>query len=455
MSLTTHLHTVTRDTEAPAHSDVPRTLDEGAPRTLTMRDQFGLWANLGISLMGFTGAIVVLQPHGPGTPQLGVPQALLAIVVGTVIGTAAVALAGLPGARTGRPAMVLLRGLFGRRLSYVPTAMNVVQLIGWGVFEVVTIATAVTTLADMPRWPVVIVVGAASTVLSIHPLRWVKILRRYVTVAVVVAMAYLGARLLLAGLPHHSGGGWDGFAVAVDACVAVSVSWVPVVADYSRHSTSARASVIGTFFGYGITQICCYALGIAFLMQVSGDTDRVFAAFLAIPLGALCFAVLSVREVDQSFVDVYSTTMSIQNVRPRWDRRIVSVVIGGLVTVLALAVDIYGFAGFLTLIGSVFVPLLGVMLVDYFWAGGRHTWDLSADAPARPAMLVPWVAGFVTYQMTSPGDVDHWSSWWRHIDDLVRLAPPDWLSASVCSFAVAGMATVLVHAGDRITRRTR
>jgi len=432
-------------TTAPSTAEVPATLEETAPQDLTVRDQIGLWANLGISLMGFTGAIVVLQPHGPGTVQLGIPQAMLAIVVGTVVGTLAIAVAGLPGARTGQPAMVLLRGLFGGRLSYVPTALNIVQLVGWGTFEIVTIATAITTLTDVPRWPVIVVTGLASIALSIYPLRWVKILRRYVTVAVVVAMLYLGVRLLADGLPHHSGGGWSGFAISVDACIAVSVSWVPVVADYSRHSSSPRASVIGTFAGYAVTQICCYGLGLAFLIVVSGETDKVFAAFLAVPLGALCFGIISVREVDQSFVDVYSATMSIQNMRPRWDRRVISILIGVLITVLALSVDIYGFAGFLTLIGSVFVPLLAVMVVDYFWAGGHRTWDLTERARRRPLMLLPWVVGFVVYQMTSPGEVAHWSQLWTRLDGAVGFTPDEWMSASVCSFVVAAVATVLVH----------
>ena len=53
-----------------------------------------------------------------------------------------VAAAAVPGAQTGAPSMVLLRGLFGRRLSYLPTLVNVVQLIGWSVFEIVVIAAA-------------------------------------------------------------------------------------------------------------------------------------------------------------------------------------------------------------------------------------------------------------------------------------------------------------------------
>ena len=146
MSATTSSSSTAKDTfvtvRGDRHSEVPRTLAEPVPQALSLLDQFGLWGNLGVSLLGFTGAIFVLQPGGAGTPELSMAAALTAIVVGTVLGTLPVALAGLPGTRTGAPAMVLLRGLFGARLSYLPTVLNILQCVGWGVFELVTIATA-------------------------------------------------------------------------------------------------------------------------------------------------------------------------------------------------------------------------------------------------------------------------------------------------------------------------
>ena len=112
------------------HSEVAHTLAEPVPQALSVWDQLGLWGNLGVSLLGFTGAIFVLQPGGTGTPKLSLAAGLTAIVLGTVFGTLPTALAGLPGARTGAPAMVLLRGLFGARLSYLPTALNILQCLG-------------------------------------------------------------------------------------------------------------------------------------------------------------------------------------------------------------------------------------------------------------------------------------------------------------------------------------
>src|ERR1700761_5472073 len=88
------------------HSEVARTLAEPVPQALSMLDQFGLWGNLGVTLLGFTGAIFVLQPGGAGTPELSLAAALTAIVTGTVLGALGLALAALPGAYTGGPAMV-------------------------------------------------------------------------------------------------------------------------------------------------------------------------------------------------------------------------------------------------------------------------------------------------------------------------------------------------------------
>ncbi len=161
---------------------------------------------------------------------------------------------------------------------------------------------------------------------------------------------------------------------------------------------------------------------------------------MAVPVGTLAFAVLAVRELDQSFVDTYSTAVSVQNLRPRWDRRVLALVVGTLATVFALALDIGDYENFLTLLGSVFVPLLGVLAVDYFVIS-RRRWDLGEQAPARWLLLVPWVAGFVAYQVINPGYIGWWARMWGHVDSGLGLDPSGW-SASLLSFAVAAVVTV-------------
>src|SRR5215468_5271378 len=399
------------------HSEVARTLAEPVPQALSALDQLGLWGNLGVSLLGFTGAIFVLQPGGTGTPELSLAAGLTAIVLGTVLGTLPVALAGLPGTRTGAPAMVLLRGLFGARLSYLPTALNILQCLGWAVFELVTIATAAHTVAPaLPRWGYILIAGVATAVLAVNHGTW-----------------------------------GSGFWVAVDTVVAAAISFAPLAADYTRHSRSQAAAFSGTFFGYGFTQILCYVIGLLALVTVARNPSDIYGAFIALPLGAIGFGILAVRELDQSFANVYSTAASTQNLRPLWDRRVLAITISALATAGALWLNISDYENFLILIGSVFVPMSAVLIVDFFILAKGH-WDTSATARTRWLMLLPWAAGFVTYQLINPGYVSWWASAWTSVAQAIHFTPASWMSASICSFVVAAGVILLVGGATSLGR---
>ena len=104
-------------------------------------------------------------------------------------------------------------------------------------------------------------------------------------------------------------------------------------------------------------------------------------ALVTLPAGAIAIGILLVDEVDEAFANVYSTTMSVQNLFPRLDRRIVAVIIGVIATLLAGLLDFGQYQSFLFLIGSVFVPLFAVAAVDFFAVSGQR-WDVSRPRPA-------------------------------------------------------------------------
>ncbi|MFC5748859.1 purine-cytosine permease family protein [Actinomadura rugatobispora] len=445
------------------HAEVPFTLEEPAPKALGFWDQGAFWANLGVSLFAFSGAYTVLAPDENGRPTLSIAAGIVAMVVGTVLGGLMLGLAAAPGARTGQPAMVLLRGLFGARLSYVPTVLNIAQLIGWGTFELIVIADAARTLWDgIPRWGYVIAAGILTTALTIWPLGSVRLLRRYVTAAVMVALVYFYVQLLREPLPDLTVGSWGGFWIGADAALAVSISWVPVAADYTRHARSARGAFGAAAVGYSATQIFAYVLGLLALALVAGDSSKVFDPFLGVTLGVLFFAVFVLREADQSFANVYSTAVSIQNLIPRADRRVLTVALGAGITGLALLLDIGDYAAFLSLIGSVFVPMLGVLAADFFLGRGRWRaaigtadadrlgWDTSRNAPSRWGMIAAWAIGFVAYQLIYPGGVSWWAAFWQDVQGALGFTPQTWMSASLFSFLLAGLAAILV---GRLRRR--
>jgi putative hydroxymethylpyrimidine transporter CytX len=423
-------------------------LADDQPRTLGLFDQTALWGNLGISLLGPVTAVLVVA-NG-----MSFLAAFVAIVVGTLIGTVGLGLANVAGARTGMPAMVLLRGLFGTRLSYLPTILNLIQVLGWAVFELVVIATAASQLLPWhTQWVYVVLAGALTTVMAVWPLGSVRLLRRYALVAVLAATLYLLIQLFRQPLPSFTHGTFTGFWGGVDLVVAVSVSWIPLAADYSRHSRSTGSAFVGSYLGYSITQIMCYGLGLLAFSTVAGaDSSQhgMFAALIAVPLGWLAFGILVLRELDESFANVYSTAVSTQNLQPRADRRLLAVAIGAIATVLALLIDINAYQNFLLLLGSVFVPMFAVFVVQYFVYSGWINWNSTERAPSRVGLLVPWLLGFVAYQMINPGLIGGWAGLWQRLDHGLHFTAPSWLSASLFSFAVAFVVSLAFRPHRRV-----
>ena len=148
-------------------------------------------------------------------------------------------------------------------------------------------------------------------------------------------------------------------------------------------------------------------------------------------------------ELDEVFANIYSTVVSTQNVHPRLDRRVLAVIVGTIAVVLGLSLDIHSYESFLLLLGSVFLPLFGAFMADYFLVR-RGDWDVSDTARPRWEMVLPWLAGFVTYQLINPGHVSWWARFWTARQQDLPFAIPTWASASILSFAVAAVLAVAI-----------
>jgi len=429
MSLTSTPTSPTATAERPA-TEAPLTLTTEPPRPLGFTDQLALWGNLGISLFGpLTGALIATTAGSVGL-------ALWAIVVGCGIGAILLGASAVMGTSTGAPAMVTLRGLVGRRGSVLPTILNIAQNIGWATMEIIVISTAaVAVVGDAWRWPFVILAGAAATIMAIRPLGSVRLLRKVMVWLVLAASVFLFVQVLLQprqSIPQNS---VLGFWPAVDLAIAGVISFAPLAADYSRHSRSRRAAFWGASLGYGLAAIAYYALGVFAVVNL-GASD-VITALVTLPAGAIAITILLVDEVDEAFANVYSTTMSVHNIVPQLDRRIIALIIGVTATLLAGLLNFGQYQSFLFLIGSVFVPLYAVAAVDFFFVS-RQRWDVSTTSPLRAAPVIAWACGFVVYQLVYPGTVPGWADFWTWLDGRIGFVPPGWLGSSVAAIAVSG-----------------
>jgi nucleobase:cation symporter-1, NCS1 family len=427
--------------------EAPTTLTVAPPRALGWVDQLGLWANLGISLLIPVTATFLVPPGQ------SFAATVTAILVGTILGCVLLGLVARAGAETGAPTMVLLRGLLGRRGSYAPTVLNLLQCVGWATYEIWVISAAAHAVyGSVPRWGYVLVAGAVATAMALRPLGSVRLLKRIAVVAVVACSVYFLVETLRRPLGGFGAGGWTGFWTSADLVIAMPVSWIPLVADYSRFSRSGSAAFAGTSVGYAVSSAVFFMLGVLALRAYAGAGQDVVGALLAVPAGALALCILAIDEVDEAFANIYSTATSAQNVVPRLDRRLLALGVGGISTLLALAVNGSTYEPFLFLIGAVFVPLAAAFLVDYYLTHRGQRYDVAEDAPGRWAMAVPWAAGFVAYQLTLPTALPSWPGWatfWAHAQDALGISPTNGFSASIVAFAVAAVLAVALGSLER------
>ena len=436
-------------------------------RRLSGIDLAVLWGDLSVGLLVMvTGALLV--------PALGFPRALLAIVVGSVIGCLPLALAGLAGEREGVPSMVLFRPVLGRLGSYLPSALNLVQLVGWTAVEFWAMAEVANVasrrafgLDAFHGWLVVVALvctalAAGGPVLVVR--RWLERFGIYVLIGSAV---WITARVLavadLGSLWRAPGEGGLPFWLAVDLVVVMPISWLPLAADYNRFAASAGRGFAGTYWGYLTGNVWFYGLG-ALLVLAAGaraDVAGIGSSIATVAGGPLLLLALLVGESDNAFADIYSSAVSSQNVAPEVSQRWLIAVVGAVGLLLALAFSMERYELFLLLIGSVFVPLFGVFAADYFvLRRGRYgEQTLFADTGVRWIALLPWAVGFVLYHWSVPTGPAGWIDLVRTVlHGWLRLPFPLWgsaLGASLPSFAGSFALAVLLLPLDRATRRRR
>jgi NCS1 family nucleobase:cation symporter-1 len=411
-------------------------------RVLGLTDTFLLWTNFGISILVLVSASYL---------GLSLKQALLATVLGSVIGCSMLAVAALIGADARVPTMVLQRAPLGQRGSYLATGLNVLQCLGWSIFELIIIATAASALADKAFgfdavWLWKLVFGAVATALALlGPIGFVRrFVRKFAIWAVALSIAYL-----IWWIPAHanlhelwsSGGQGGSFFAGMDLIIALSVSWIPLCADYTRFSTGRRAAFWGAGLGYLFPTLFQFGFGAVLVLShpsISGPTDVLTTIAAGGVASFLALLALTVDETDEAFANVYSTAVSLQNFAPQVPQRALIVGCSVTATAGALAFDLTQYSRFLYLLGAFFVPLFGVLLADWVQRGMHYTRADVFEGPAvRPGMIGAWLCGFLLYEWlaTSTGATAGFGFWTSFMD---RLHPPHaQIGASLPSFALS------------------
>ena len=396
-------------------------------RSLRPFDLAVLWGDLAVSLLVMVAGTLLV-------PGLGTQQALLAIVIGTVLGTVLLALAGVIGTKTGVPTMVALRAPLGIRGSYAASGLNILQLIGWAALEIIIMAQAAGALSDeylgfRSYYFWIVFFGAVGTLMAMGgPIIVVRQwLQKFGVWVVIAAAAWLTWHLVDAYdfgeiWRRDGAGGFPNFFQGIDLVIALPVSWLPLVCDYNRFGRRAGSAAVGTYIGYAIANAWFFTLGMLYVQALQTDpggfVDSLVTMLLPMTLGWLALIVLLVGETDEAFANIYSTAVSVQNLASKLKIWLLALLVGIIATIAAANLDLIGYETFLLLIGGVFVPVFGILLADYFVLRGREYIidDLFRSSGAywytaglNPVAFVIWIAGFFVYAFAGqpPWLLDH------------------------------------------------
>lgn len=376
-----------------------------AARAFAWRDHASLWFSLGVGLL-------VMQVGAYLVPALGPQQALLAIVAGSVIGAGLLAWVAKIGCDSGLASAGLMQAVYGTGFARLPIVLNIVQLLGWGAFELVVMRDATVAVArqaggmQSPEWTVAATLlwgGLLAVLIGGSMVRLVRrLVSRFALPLVILSLLWLTWQF--AGMAQaqgwaafwsRPGAGGMGVLSALDLVIAMPVSWLPLVADYARHGRDGKAALRGTWFGYAIANTWCYALGV--LVALTMPSKDLVTALLLAQGGLLALSLILVDEVDNAYGDAYSGAVSSHSVLPAWSIRRWGFAMVAACTLLALLLPMHSLEPFLLLLSSVFVPLFGVIIGRL---AGADTAALLARA--RKVEWVPvaiWVAGVATYHL--------------------------------------------------------
>lgn len=341
-----------------------------------------LWFGAGISIAEIlTG--MLLAP-------LGFAKAFAAIILGHLIGGTVMYLAGLIGGRTGRSAMETVRISFGTQGAKLFAGLNVIQLVGWTAVMVASAALAANTIAaiGVSWWSLII--GAFIAVWIVLGLKNLSKINIVVMAALFILTVVLSLVVFKGGTPQVPAGDLT-FGGAVELAVAMPLSWLPIISDYTRTAEKPGLATAASCSAYFIASSWMFLIGMG--AAVFTGQDDIAAIMVQAGMGVAGILVVLLSTVTTTFLDAFSAGVSCQSLVPKVSDKILALIATVLGVLLAIFAAPDQFQDFLYLIGSVFAPMTAILLSDFFILRQDHTADR-----VNWLNLVLWVLGVALYR---------------------------------------------------------
>ena len=339
------------------------------------------------------GAAVGLGEILSGTylAPLGFAKGFLSILIGHVIGCVLLYLAGVIGADTGKSAMETTTLSYGKKGAYIFAALNVIQLVGWTAIMIYDGALAANEVFGIGNWVWALVIGGLILLWVVIGIKSLGKLNIVAMTALFVLTIVLSVTIFGGGAEAATGDGSLSFGAAIELSVAMPLSWVPVISDYTREAQKPRKATLWSVVIYCITSCWMYTIGMgAAIFAGTGDIAKIIKA----SMGVVGLLIVILATVTTTFLDAYSAGISSEVFSKKISGKYAAVAATIIGTAAAMIFPMDDITSFLYLIGSVFAPMIAIMIVDYFILHKSHD-----SSPFCVTNIVIWVIGFILYRV--------------------------------------------------------
>ena len=350
-----------------------------------------IWFGAGVSLAEIL--------TGTSFAPLGMARGFAAILLGHVIGCALFFLAGLIGGRTGRSAMETVKMSFGQKGGLLFAFLNVLQLLGWTAIMIYDGALAIDGIFGAGHWIWCLVIGGLIIVWILVGITNLGLINKISMTALFLLTLVLCKVIFFSGTPVGGDlGETMSFGAAVELAVAMPLSWLPLISDYTREAEKPFQATLASTLTYGVVSCWMYVIGMGAAIY-TGEYD-IAQIMVKAGLGIAALVILVLSTVTTTFLDAWSAGISAESLSGKLNGKCTAVVVtvAGIAGAILFPMD--DITDFLYLIGSVFAPMIAVQIADHFLLH-RDRFHEAFDG----RNLVIWLVGFVLYRALMRVDI--------------------------------------------------
>lgn len=366
------------------------------------------------------GAAVSIAEILTGTyfAPLGFTKGILAILLGHIIGCTMLFFAGLIGGKVRKSAMETAKMSFGSKGALLFSVLNIIQLVGWTAIMIYDGALAVNGIFDIGNWIWCIVIGALIILWIMIGIKNLGKVNTVAMAALFILTIILSFVIFGKGTMQNISGEGMTFGAAVELSVAMPLSWLPLISDYTREVEKPVKATAVSAITYGIVSLWMYVIGIGAAI-FTGESD-IAQIMVKAGLGIAGLLIIVFSTVTTTFLDAYSAGVSSESLSSKIRGKWVAVAVTVIGAVGAIFLPLTDITNFLYFIGSVFAPMIAIQIADFFIL--KQNKETSAFSIQN---LIIWLAGFVIYRLL------------MHIDIVVGNTLPDMLITIVICVVVS------------------